>query len=76
MRAYRVEAQAPPKEPGGATRKVFRFAGTNADARQARDAMVNDYGVKKKEVEIEETEIPTAKAELIEFINGLVNPAD
>ena len=69
MRAYRVVG----KTTNGTT--VTRFAGTQADARQTRDAIVNDTGLKKGEVDIEEVEIPTAKAELIEFINELVSPA-
>lgn len=77
MRAYRVSAELPVK-PGvrDQAKTVQRFAGTQADARYARDTILNDNpDLKKKAVDIEEVEIPTAKAELIEFINELVSPA-
>lgn len=48
-----------------------RYASTNADARATRDELVLQLGCKKKDVEIEQTDIPTAKAELLEFVNGL-----
>lgn len=48
-----------------------RYASTNADARATRDELVEQLGCKKKDVEIEQTDIPTAKAELLEFVNGL-----
>jgi hypothetical protein len=74
MRAYKVSTEHN-NDDGGKT-PVFRYAGTNAEARQTRDAMVNDYGVKKKEVTIEDVDIPTSKAELLDFINGLLNPTE
>jgi hypothetical protein len=49
-----------------------RYAGTQADARTERDAFVNDFGVKKSAVEIEEIEIPMAKPELLAWINALL----
>lgn len=52
---------------------VTRFGGSMADARTWRNTIVNDYdGIKKSEVKIEEIEIPTSKAELLEFINNLL----
>lgn len=53
-----------------------RYAGTNADAKQTRDAMVIELGVKKKDVEISNAEIPTGKAELLAFVNGLCQELD
>ena len=53
-----------------------RYASTNADARATRDQLVEQLGCKKKDVEIEQTGVPTAKAELLEFINGLCAETD
>jgi hypothetical protein len=64
MRCYLV------KGPG-----AKRYAATNADARTTREELVEQLGVKKKDIEIEQTDIPVAKAELLKFINGLcANP--
>lgn len=48
-----------------------RYAATNADARAKRDELVEQLGCKKKDVEIEQAEVPTTKAELLDFINEL-----
>lgn len=53
-----------------------RYAATNADARATRDSLVEQLGCKKKDVEIEQAEVPTAKADLLEFINGLCAELD
>lgn len=65
MRCYLVQA------PG-----AKRYASTNADARATRDELVDQLQVKKKDVTIEQTDIPTAKAELLEFINSLCKETD
>lgn len=65
MRCYLV------KGPG-----AKRYAATNADARAKRDELVEQLGCKKKDVEIEQAEVPVAKAELLEFINGLCTELD
>lgn len=65
MRCYLVQ---------GGGRK--RYAGTQADARSTRDMIVEETGCKKKDVAIEEAEIPVAKAELIGFINTLCAELD
>jgi hypothetical protein len=62
MRCYLVE---------GGGRK--RYAGTQAEARSARDEIMDQTKVKKKDVSINEAEVPVAKNELLEFINGLLN---
>jgi hypothetical protein len=73
MRAYQVHS-ALPIRPGvrDTVVHVRKFAGTQAEARQARETIVNDYGVKKSDVEIEEVEIPTAKSELLGYLNDLI----
>lgn len=70
MRAYKVSAVEDGEVIG------FRYGTTQADAREKRDELVELFGVKKKDVTIEEEEIPVAKAELIEFINGLAALGD
>lgn len=54
----------------------MRYAGTQADARVTRDDIVEQTGCKKKDVSIEEAEIPVAKAELIAFVNELCAKLD
>lgn len=53
-----------------------RYAATNADARTTREELVEQLGCKKKDVEIEQTDIPVAKADLLEFVNGLCKELD
>ena len=48
------------------------YAGTNAEARAARQKIVDDTGCMKKTVIMEQTAIPTAKQDLLKFVNGLV----
>ena len=69
MRAYQVTAQ-----PGG---KVVEFAiaSTQADAKAKRNGMVEKLSIKKKDVTIEEIEIPTKKDELVEYINCQIEDA-
>lgn len=62
MRAYLV---ATPTSGG-------KYAGTQAQASAAKKAYL-DAGAKRSEVTVTEVEIPTAKAELIDFINKLVS---
>lgn len=70
MRAYQVSVQ-----PNG---EIIRFAiaASQADARVKRDELISDMeGIKKKDVTIEEIEIPSGKSDLIEFINGTISDA-
>lgn len=70
MRCYKVIAK------DGDDTVAFRFAGTSADARTTRDELVESTGLKKKNVEIEQTEVPVAKAELIGFLNEMATQLD
>lgn len=54
----------------------LRYASTNADATAIRNTIVEETGARKKDVIIEQTDIPMAKAELLEFINGLCKELD
>lgn len=66
MRYYLVQ--------GGVCLKCY--ASTNADATATRNTIVEETGAKKKDVTIEQTDVPTAKAELLEFINELCAELD
>lgn len=70
MRAYKVTASDDEGVLG------TRYAGTNALARETRDQLVVQFGVKKKDVVIEDEDIPTSKNELFEFINELLAEQD
>ena len=74
MRAYKVSAIE--KDGDEEFTLGTRYAGTNAEARATRDQLVEQFGVKKKDVSIEEAEVPTAKADLLVFINELLTEQD
>ena len=63
MRAYLVSA-------GVGT--IPRRAGSAADANDKRDALIALHGVKKSQVSTGEIDVPTNKADLLPFINGLL----
>lgn len=72
MRCYLVSVEVADEETGEV--KVHRaYAGTNALARARRDTFVADLGVSKKDVTIEQAEVPLAKADLIDHLNRLLN---
>ena len=52
--------------------KIERYAATGADARTFRNAIMEEFHVSKKSVLIQPAEIPTAKNELLEFVNNLL----
>ena len=70
MRAYEVTAK------NGSQTHGVRFGSTQADARAKRDELVEQFNVKKSSVTIDEVEIPTSKAELLEFINDMAAKSD
>lgn len=70
MRAYKVTAAQ-----DGQT-IATRYAGTAASSKERRDELVEQFDLKKKDVTIEDCEIPTAKADLLEFINEVASGAD
>lgn len=70
MRAYKVVAAE------GDTTLGFRFGSTQADAKEKRDSLMEQFSIKKSAVLIEEVEIPVAKAELLAFINELAEGQD
>lgn len=70
MKAYIVEAKK------GDTVFGTRYAGTAALSKSTRDELVESFNLRKKDVSIGDCEIPTSKAELLEFINSLAAKAD
>lgn len=70
MRCYKIKAVG--KDGVVAT----RYAGTNADAKDTRDQLVQKTGLKKKDVSIDQDEVPMAKADLLDFINALLVKQD
>ena len=65
MRCYLIQA------PG-----AKRYAGTQADARTKREELMALTNSKKKDVSIEEAEIPAGKSEQLDFINELCKELD
>jgi hypothetical protein len=49
-----------------------KYAGTQAEVAATKRAWLEDGTLKRKEISVQEVEVPTAKAELIAFINGLL----
>lgn len=70
MRCYLTTATE-----GGATLAI-RYAATNALAKADRDHLKETYNLKQSDVSSVQVEIPTAKAELLDFINDVAAKAD
>lgn len=54
----------------------IRFAGAMAGAREQKNELVEEKGVDKKEVAIDDIEIPTGKAELVPFLNDIIKEVE
>lgn len=54
----------------------IRFAANQTDARSGKADLAEELGIKKWEVEFEEVEVPTGKADLIPFINSLIEEVE
>jgi len=65
MRCYQVKG-------GGRT----RYVATVAASVEARNLIIEETGVKKKDVEVEQADIPMGKAELLVFVNELCEKFD
>lgn len=52
--------------------RVVRIAGSMAEVRTHRQEIVDNWGIKKADVSVEEIELPKGKAGLLEFVNGLL----
>lgn len=71
MRCYKVTADVDNGD-GENTIKVTKYVGTNIDMHKARQQIVDDHNIKKKDLEVEQVDIPTDKSGLLDFINNLV----
>lgn len=67
MRAYKVVLKQGVEAAEGHTRVVW--AGTQADARGARQNLMDAHDVKRSQVDLEEVDVPTDKAGLLAFLN-------
>lgn len=73
MRAYEVLVTT--VVASGETMTHLNYAGSMADAVKARQAFVDDLQVRKKDVALEEIDIPLSKADLLAWINEKVTLA-
>lgn len=53
-----------------------RLAGTQALAKDARDELMDKFGLPKKNVVIEDEEVPMDKPSLLEYLNTLLEEQD
>jgi len=74
MRAYKVTTATEEQDGQGVSVLTThtQFAGSMAEVRAVRDTYVEELGVKKKDVDVEEVDIPTSKTELLPFLNNLM----
>jgi hypothetical protein len=74
MRAYKVSVATEEQDGNGVSALIThtQFAGSMAEVRTIRDTFVEELGVKKKDVDVEEVDIPTSKTELLPFLNNLM----
>ena len=63
MKLYRVSFT------DGDNNDVAKWVGSQDEATKQRMAFMSEHGVKRKDVSIENIEVPTTKAELIEWLN-------
>lgn len=56
--------------------KGWRYAGSMTEVKEKRNELMEKFEVKKKDVEIAEIEIPTNKADLLIFLNDLLEHHD
>lgn len=66
MRCYKVQVT----DDLGTTHQAF--AGTGALVKQQRDEYATSLGVKKSDVEVTPIDVPLAKAELLSYMNQLL----
>lgn len=71
MRCYLVTAKSNADDVLGR-----RIAATNADARAVREDLMETFDVKKKNVDIENHDVPVAKPELIAYLNDMLVAQD
>jgi hypothetical protein len=65
MKLYRVSLIT---EAGGA--KTAKWVGSQDEATKQRMALMDAFGLKRKDVHIGQIDVPTTKADLIEWLNA------
>ena len=75
MRCYKVTVIGPETDIITGLRAT-RYSATNAMAREMREALMEEFGVRKKDVEIEQMEVPTVKEDLLDFLNTMLSLLD
>lgn len=65
MKLYTITYTRP-----GDDKKTARWAGTQADAARVRMDVMTTEGLKRKDIHIEDVDVPTKKEELLEWLNG------
>lgn len=63
MRLYKVSADVTEAQT------VAKWAGSMAEARAAKKEIIAEHGVKQSAVSMDETDVPTNKAGLLEWLN-------
>ena len=63
MKLYRVSFN------DGDNKEVAKWAGSQDEATKQRMAFMSEHGVKRKDISVENIDVPTSKAELIEWLN-------
>ena len=63
MKLYRVSFN------DGDNKEVAKWAGSQDEATKQRMTFMSEHGIKRKDIHIEPVDVPTTKAELIEWLN-------
>jgi|CXWK01.1.fsa_nt_gi ribosomal protein L20A (L18A) len=63
MKLYRVSFN------DGDNKEVAKWVGSQDEATKQRMAFTSEHGVKRKDISVENIDVPTSKAELIEWLN-------
>lgn len=71
MRLYKISATVPSADIKTDDKRVIKYVGSQAEAASARKELL-DLGATRKGTESVEVDVPTDKAGLIAFLNGLV----
>ncbi len=72
MKLYIVEGQVDVSEDGTKFEKVTTYCASQSECASARKSLT-DRGTKRKDIITAEVDVPTTKAELIGFLNKVVN---
>jgi hypothetical protein len=67
MRLYRLELSNESRAEVSVS--DIRWVGTQGQVSTARKDMMATYNVRRSEIEVEEIDVPTSKAELLEWLN-------